>query len=315
MDNFQSHQGFSLTFKDSTLTLGLTFPLESYEGSFPKMDLDEQMLLAKKAERLGFASLFVRDAPLYEPNFGDVGALYDPWVFLSYVAAHTNRIALGTSSIVTTLRHPLHVAKSAASLDTISKQRLLVGVATGDRPIEFPVFKVDDHEKTALFRESIVVMKKVWKESFPQIQTERVDMLQGDVVPKPILSDIPILGTGYSGQTIEWLAKHTDGWLFYSQGVNEQRELVKKWREAAGGFKPFAQALAIDLSENPNEAPKPVKGGFRSGYKFLIDYLHAYQDAGVNHIMFGLKNSKRPAAEVIQELGEYVVPHFPTNIQ
>lgn len=315
MDNFKSHQGFAQTFRDNTLTLGLGFPLESYEGSFPKMDLEEQMLLAKKSESLGFASLFVRDSPLYDPKFGDVGALYDPWVFLSYVAAHTNRIALGTSSIVTTLRHPLHVAKSAASLDAISKQRLLVGVATGDRPIEFPVFKVDDHEKAALFRESIVVMKKVWKESFPQIQTERVEMLHGDVVPKPILSDIPILGTGYSGQTIEWLAKHTDGWFFYSQGVNEQRELVKKWREAAGVFKPFAQALAIDLSDNPNEAPKPIKGGFRSGYKFLIDYLHAYQDAGVNHVMFGLKNSKRPAAEVIQELGEYVVPHFSTNKQ
>ncbi len=88
---------------------------------------------------------------------------------------------------------------------------------------------------------------------------------------------------------------------------------MKKWRQAAGGFKPFAQALAIDLSENPNEAPKPIKGGFRSGYRFLIDYLHAYEDAGVNHVMFGLKNGTRPAAEVIQELGEYVLPHFPAN--
>ena len=119
------------------------------------MDLDEQMILAKKAENLGFASLFVRDSPLYDSNFGDVGALYDPWVFLAYVAAHTDRIALGTSSIVTTLRHPLHVAKSAASLDKISNQRLLLGVATGDRPIEFPAFKVDVNEKAALFRESI----------------------------------------------------------------------------------------------------------------------------------------------------------------
>lgn len=313
MDNFKLHHGFAQTFKDNRLTLGLAFPLESYEGSFPRMDLEEQMLLAKNAENLGFASLFVRDSPLFDPGFGDVGTLYDPWVFLAYVAAHTDRIALGTSSIVTTLRHPLHVAKSAASLDTISKQRLLVGVATGDRPIEFPVFKVDEHEKAALFRESIMVMKKVWKESFPQIQTERVDMLRGDVVPKPMLSDIPILGTGYSGQTIEWLAQNTDGWLFYSQGVNEQRELVKKWREAAGEFKPFAQALVIDLAENPNEAPKPIKGGFRSGYKFIIDYLAAYKDAGVNHVMFGLKSGKRPARDVIQELGEYVIPHYPTN--
>ena len=68
---------------------------------------------------------------------------------------------------MTTLRHPLHVAKSAASLDKISNQRFLLGVATGDRPIEFPAFKVDHNESAALFRESIAVMKKVWKRILP----------------------------------------------------------------------------------------------------------------------------------------------------
>lgn len=313
MNKFNTHKGFARTFSERQLTLGLTFPLESYRGSFPIFNLEEQMTLAKKAENLGFASLFVRDVPLYDADFGDVGASYDPWVFLAYVAAHTDRIALGTASIVTTLRHPLHVAKSAASLDEISRQRLLLGVATGDRPIEFPAFKTDPNESAALFRESIGVMKKVWKDSFPKMKTARVELEQGDVLPKPALFDIPVLGTGYSGQSIEWLAEHTDGWLFYSQGVNEQRELMNKWRQATNEFKPFAQALAIDLSGNPNEAPKPIQGGFRSGYRFLIDYLHAYQDVGVNHVMFGLKHGTRPAEEVIQELGEYVVPHFPIN--
>ncbi|MDN7245593.1 LLM class oxidoreductase [Planococcus shenhongbingii] len=314
MDKFQSHKGFARTFADRCLTLGLIFPLESYTGSFPVFNLEEQMLLAKKAENLGFASLFVRDAPLYDANFGDVGAFYDPWIFLAYVSAHTDRIALGTASIVTTLRHPLHVAKSAASLDKISKERFLLGAATGDRPIEFPAFQVDPAESAALFRESVEVMKKVWKEPFPKIKTERVELEQGDIVPKPTLSDIPLLGTGYSGQTIEWLAKHTDGWLFYSQGVNDQRDLVNKWRAAAGEFKPFVQALAIDLSENPNEAPKPIQGGFRSGYRFLIDYLRAYEDAGVNHVIFGLKHGTRPAEDVMEELGEYVLPHFPAHL-
>ena len=217
------------------------------------MDIREQITLAKKVEALGFASLFVRDAPLYEPNFGDVGFLYDPLMFLTYVAAHTERIALGTASIVTPLRHPLHLAKSAASLDSLSHQRFLFGAATGDRPIEFPAFKVDSDNKEQLYKESITVMKKVWRESFPKIQTERVDMTAGDIVPKPTSGDIPIFGTGYSGQTIDWLAQHTDGWLFYAQGVNEQRELIKKWHEAAGGFKPFTQPVALDLSANPNE--------------------------------------------------------------
>lgn len=313
MEKFQSHNGFARAFADRHLTLGLLFPLESYTGSFPVFNLEEQMALAKKAENLGFASLFVRDAPLYDPKLGDVGALYDPWIFLAYVSAHTERIALGTASIVTTLRHPLHLAKSAASLDKISKERFLFGAATGDRPIEFPAFKVNSDENAALFRESVEVMKQIWGESFPKIKTQSVELEQGDVLPKPALSTIPVLGTGYSGQTIQWLAKHTDGWLFYPQGVNAQRELVNKWREATGEFKPFAQAIAIDLSENPNEAPKPIQGGVRSGYRFLIDYLRAYEEAGVNHVIFVLKNSKRPAEEVIDELGEYVLPHFPAN--
>ena len=59
--------------------------------------------------------------------------------------------------------------------------------------LNFRHLKWMHNEKAALFRESIAVMKKVWKESFPQIQTERVEMLQGDIVPKPVLSDIPVL--------------------------------------------------------------------------------------------------------------------------
>ena len=294
MEKFQSHHGFARTFKENSLTLGLYFPLEAYSGSFPKMDLSEQMALAKKAEALGFASLFVRDAPLYDPNFGDVGFLYDSLMFLTYAAAHTEKIALGTASIVTPLRHPLHLAKAAATLDSLSGQRFLFGAATGDRPIEFPAFKVDPNDKEALFRESIEVMRQVWRESFPQIQTEQVELTVGDIVPKPGQGDIPIFGTGYSGQTIEWLAEHTDGWLFYAQGVNEQRELIKKWHAAAGGFKPFTQPIALDLSANPNEAPKPITGGFRAGYKFIIDYLYAYQDAGVNHVLIGVEIWKTP---------------------
>src|SRR5699024_10969666 len=148
----------------------------------------------------------------------------------------TANIALGTSSIVTTLRHPLHTAKSAATLDNISRTRFLFGAATGARPIESPAFKVDRDERAALFRESITVMKKIWKEQFPKIQTESVDLTQADVVPKPVLSNSPVFGTGYGGQSIEWLAQNTDGWLFYPQDVQGQGKLIKKWQEKAGKF-------------------------------------------------------------------------------
>ena len=50
------------------------FPLESSTENDIKMDLEAQMLLAKKADHLGFASLFVRDSPLYDPNLGNGSA-------------------------------------------------------------------------------------------------------------------------------------------------------------------------------------------------------------------------------------------------
>lgn len=313
MAQFQEHKGFKRMFKEDKLTLGLGFPLEAYKGSFPRMNLEEQMMLAKQAENYGFAALTVRDAPLYDPNFGDVGGLYDPFMFLTYAAAHTKSIALTTGSIVTTLRHPFHTAKSAATLDSISGRRFVMGAATGDRQIEFPAFKVGRENKGELFRESIAVMKQLWQEEFPVIQTERTNLTEGDVVPKPEMGTIPLFGTGYSSQTIEWLAENTDGWMFYPQELKKQKALINKWRGLTEEFKPFTQPLMIDLSERANEAPKMLETGFRAGRNFIIDYLNAYQEAGVNHMTVALKGSSRPAAEVIQELGEFVVPKFPVN--
>ncbi|ASA21641.1 LLM class oxidoreductase [Paenibacillus donghaensis] len=310
MEKFRSHNGFARSFKENKLTIGLQIPIENY-SEMPKMDLEEQMRLAKKAEEMEFASLWVRDSPLRDPSFGDAGLIYDPWIFLGYLTAHTQRIALGTSSIVTTYRHPLHLAKSAASMDKMSQERFLFGVATGDRPIEFPAFKVNREERAALFRETIDVVKKVWREPFPKIQTIRVDMNYGDIIPKPTLSDIPVFGTGFSGQSIEWLARNTDGWLFYPQIPDRQRELIKQWRLTAGEFKPFIQPFGIVLSEDPNEVPLALSpSGFKTGYKFLIEYFYSLQEAGINHVPLALKFGYRPVEEVIQEIGEFVVPHF-----
>lgn len=315
MSELYRHNGFARTFKENELTLGISFPLETHTNDPGAMNLEEQMMLAKQAEDVGFASLFVRDSPLYDPNFGDQGVLYDPFLLLTFVSAHTKKIALGTGSVVTTLRHPLHLAKSAATLDDLSKQRLLFGVATGDRPIEFPAFKVNRNERDELFRESIWVMRKVWRESFPKVQSKRVGLVEGDVIPKPLTTDIPILATGYSGQSLEWLAENTDGWMFYAQEAYRQQELIKRWRTATGKFKPFSQPLVVNLSENPMASPYPIpiKVGFTSGHKFLIDYLYALQNIGVNHVILVLQYGNRPMAEVLQELGEYVVPHFPAR--
>ncbi|RAK18597.1 luciferase-type oxidoreductase [Anoxybacillus vitaminiphilus] len=311
MEKFKNHKGYSRMYQENKLTLGLFFPIESYMGDVPEMNIEKQMKLAKRAEELNFASLFVRDVPLRDPNFGDVGQMYDPFTYLGFVAAHTEKIALGTGSIILTLRHPLHVAKAAASVDRLSGERLILGVATGDRPIEFPAFAVNPEDRSELFRESVAVMRKAWNEHFPVIDSARVHMTNGDLLPKPKLADIPLMVTGHSGQSPEWIAEHSDGWIYYPRGLKFQKALIDHWRSLTEEFKPFTQSLYIDLTEDPNHVPIPIHLGFRTGRNFVIEFLAALQDAGVNHVIINLKYGQRPVEEVIEELGEFVLPHFP----
>ncbi|MFJ5770092.1 LLM class oxidoreductase [Psychrobacillus sp. NPDC093180] len=312
MNKFEKHKGYIRTFQENKLTLGLAVPLEAYQGNVPEMDLEQQIKLAKLAEDADFASLMVRDIPLNDPSFGDVGQMYDPWIYLSHIAAHTKKIALGTASVITSFQHPLNLAQSAASLDKISGERLLFGLATGDRPIEFDAYNVEREKRAAYYREAFYVMKEVWAKSFPTIQTSRVSLTGGtDLLPKPVLGDIPVFVTGFSGQSMEWIAENSDGLFGYPRNPAQQDRLIKEYRSSADGFKPFAQSLHIDLSEDPNEGPRPIHLGFRSGHKFLIEFLKALQEAGVNHVYLNNKYSHRPAEEVIQELAQEVVPHFP----
>ena len=312
MNAFKKHIGYQRTFQENKLTLGMIFPLEGYEGNIPKMDIAEQIKLAQLAEESNFASLFVRDVPLNDPMFGDAGQMYDPWVFLSFVAAHTNKIALGTASAITSFQNPLNLAKSAASMDKISEDRLLLGLATGDRPIEFKAFGVNRERRSEFYREAIQVMKEVWGKPYPIIHSDRVRLNgETDILPKPTSGDIPTLITGFSGQSLEWIAKNGDGWMSYPRNPQEQGRMISDWRSLTDRFKPFTQSLYIDLLEDPDAKPVPIHLGFRSGSKFLVEFLKQLEAVGVNHVLLTLKFAQRPIEDVIQELGEYVIPHFP----
>lgn len=310
-------KGFQSVFAENHLTLGVCFPIEAYTGSIPTMQ--GQVDLARRVEELGFASLWFRDVPLHDLSFGDVGQIFDPWVYLGYIAAQTKTIALATGSIIFPLRHPLHIAKAAASVDQLSGGRLVLGIASGDRPVEFPAFGVEFKNRDQSFRETLNYFRQVLAEAFPTVNSP-LGCLQGaDLIPKPFADRIPILVTGNSRQTLSWIAENSDGWLSYPRHPLHQAQVVAEWRRlteqyAPGVFKPFAQSLYIDLTEEPNVPPTPIHLGYRLGRYRLIEHLQALQEIGVNHVGLNLKYSKRPAAEVIEEVGSEVLQHFPANV-
>jgi len=310
---YLQHRGFRHTFNAGRMSLGLFFPIEAFQGDTPAML--GQVELAKRAEALGFSALWFRDVPLRDPSFGDVGQVFDPWAYLGFMAAHTSRIALGTASIALPLRHPLHTAKAAASVDQLSNGRLLLGIASGDRPVEFPAFGVDPDRRGEVFRENLEVMRQAQRTSFEPLQWSGGRLANADLIPKPTTTEIPFFVTGNSRQSVEWIARESCGWMTYPRSPQAQRQVAQRWRQAVSeqageAYKPFLQSLYIDLDAHPAAPPSPIHLGFRLGRGPLLALLEALEAIGVDHVILNLKYGRRPAAEVVEELGAYIVPRF-----
>jgi luciferase-type oxidoreductase len=304
---------FNNVFRYNHLSLGIMLPIESYTGAIPS--LNNHIKMAKMAEDVGFSSLWLRDVPLLDPAFGDGGQLFDPWTYLGFLAASTNTIALGTSSIVCPLRHPIHIAKAAFSLDILSNQRFIMGVASGDRPIEYPAFAKDLGSRYDVFRTGFEYFNSL--SSHYPFYSGQLGTISGnvDLLPKPLSSKIPKLVTGYSGQTIEWIATHSDGWLYYPRSLSYQESMVKAWHDSLQNIespyiKPFAQSLYIDLVADEDYKPQPIHLGYKLGVNWLMELLIRLQELHVNHVIINLKYGQRQAEQVLEELGRRILPQF-----
>lgn len=284
------------------LTVGVGFPLTDSRESQPSVE--RELDLAAHAESVGFDALWARDVPLYWPKFGDSGQTFDTWPWLAAVAGRTDEVVLGTSSVVLPLRHPVHVAKSAATVDQLSDGRLVAGIATGDRDPEFDAFGIDADRRGKLFRESVRWLRTLWTEEFPDLDGPW-GTLDGtlDLVPKPAGS-IPLLPTGHARQDPAWIGDHGDGWLFYHLPEETLRSFLEDWR-AVGGKKPFAMALAVELADDHTADPEPIHQGYRAGIEWLREYVDKLDQIGVDHLLLGLRSDE--PRQALSALGERVL--------
>ncbi|MEM0950435.1 MAG: LLM class oxidoreductase [Pseudomonadota bacterium] len=304
---------YNRVFQPGRLSLGLVAPLEAYAvGAEPTMK--GHLEAAQLAESTGFSALWLRDVPFNVPSFGDAGQIYDPFVYLGALATATDRIALGTASIILPLRHPAHVAKAAATADVLSGGRLLLGVASGDRPEEYPATAQSFPDRGARFRDSIDYIRAVGA-PYPRHQSAHGDLSgQIDLLPKPAGSRLPLLITGGSQQSPDWVAQNGDGWMTYPRDAASQGRVIADYRArlAAAGQpdKPVMQSLYVDLVDDADAAPRPIHLGFRSGTSFLRRYLREVETLGVNHIALNLRFNSAAIDKTLNRLADELLPDF-----
>ena len=307
------NRGYNSVFRPNRLSLGLVVPIETYtKGPVPTMTRHIERI--QLAEELGFSAVWLRDVPFNVPSFGDAGQTYDPFVYLGLLAGQTKRIALGVASIILPLRHPAHVAKAAATADVLSGGRLILGVASGDRPEEYPALNLSFQERGAAFRESFDYIRQMG-ESSPAFENTFGSLNSGiDMLPKPTSGQLPLLITGGSQQDPEWIARNGDGWMTYPRNTGVQERIIRDWRarvEAVGSFaKPMMQPLYVDLTEDPDTQPQPIHLGFRLGVNPLRDYLKLLEQIGMNHVALNLRFNQADIETTLKYLADEILPDF-----
>ncbi|WP_158893091.1 TIGR03619 family F420-dependent LLM class oxidoreductase [Amycolatopsis anabasis] len=221
----------------------------------PAMDPRFLVRLAARAEELGYHTAWLPDHLLPPGEFGEVfGGVYEPLTTLSYVAARTSAIHLGTSVLVLPLRNPFAVAKQAATLDRLSGERLTLGVGIGWERTEFANVGADFRTRAARTDEAISLLRHLFHGE-GGFRGEYYSYETGFFEPKP-RRRLPIMVGGNSDAALRRAATLADEWqgveltpAEFAQKVTRIRELSTRdirvgtriaWN---GGETEFAQAV------------------------------------------------------------------------
>jgi luciferase-type oxidoreductase len=297
-------------------SIGIELPLDNdwspsgdakrqHDGRHPGVpDLAIHAELAELADALGFRALWVRDVPLYDPSFGDAAQVFEVFSYLGFLAGVTRNILLGTAAVVLPLREPLLTLKSAATIHALSGGRLLLGVASGDRPVEYPLFGRDFDSRGANFRSQITLLRDGARGHLPP----GVEVLPAPGTP------IPLLVAGLAQQTPEWIGANMDGCLAYPDSPADHQRRGAAWRAVAGN-KPYVTFIHLDLADDPHEPLQRHRFGARAGRIALIEELAAMRDAGAQHIGLHFRRNRRPLDETLAEIAMEVLPYFHSHTQ
>jgi probable F420-dependent oxidoreductase len=250
---------------NSRIDLGIAIP-----QMFPGRPVDPGFIRRhlERAERLGFHSAWV-----IENILGGIPSL-EPVELLTWAAAVTERMRLGAAVLLTALRSPAHLAKSLATLDHLSRGRLVVGVGLGGNPAIYPAFGLSAERRAARFAEGIRLIKQLWTESPTRFPGEfyRVDKVSME--PKPLQKPHPPVWFGaHHPDALRRAVELGDGFMgagsastaTFAEEVKILRGLLRQAGRDPDSF-PVGKRVYIAIDDDRQRAAKRLAEWFGAFY-------------------------------------------------
>ena len=212
--------------------------------------------LAREAEGRGFHSLYIPEhthiptsrrtpAPTGDEVLGEeyLRSL-DPYVALGAAAAVTERIRLGTGIALVAQHDPIILAKELATLDLLSRGRLVLGIGYGWNREEMENHGIDVKRRRALVREQVLAMQALWSHDVAEFHGEFVNFEPSWQWPKPVQKPRPpiLIGGGAGPTLFAHVAEYADGWIPIGgaglrAAIPELRRTLEEWGRDPGGLR------------------------------------------------------------------------------
>jgi probable F420-dependent oxidoreductase len=227
---------------------------------------------ALRAEELGLSDVWVSEHIIVpRAAFPRSPLFYDPVLSLTWAAAVTRRVRLGTSVLVLPMRHPLPLAKELATLQNFSEGRLILGAGVGWLEAEFAALGAPFHERGRRLDEGLAMMRAVWSEDPVTFRARYIPAEISEMTMRPFpVKPIPIWFGARSEAAYKRTVKTGDGW--------HGSQLTP--REAA----PVIARLRRDRPEPEFTISMRVHWNGRDQGE-LRDRIAGYAEVGVQHVM------------------------------
>lgn len=251
--------------------------------------------IAVNAERLGFSTVWAPEHVVLLENFasrypysGDgkipiptTTPLLDPFIALTWAAAHTSRIRLATGICIVPERNPLVLAKVVASLDYLSGGRFALGIGIGWLEEEFKAIGVPWERRTHRTREYVEAMRTLWGDDSGSYSGEFVRFENARSFPKPVQGrGLPVLVGGQTDAALKRAAAYGDGWCGFNLTPDETARKIARIRELMKAAGRGADKFEFSMAPPANAAPGELK---------------RYRDAGVDELYLSPVLQKPPA--------------------
>jgi probable F420-dependent oxidoreductase len=221
-----------------------------------------------RAEAAGFHSAWV-----VEQVLGAIPSL-EAIELLTYAAAVTQRMRLGSAVLLTALRSPIHTAKSLATLDHLSAGRLTVGVGLGANPQLYPAYGLAPERRAARFAEGLRLMKRLWTEPRVTFEGEFFAVRDARMEPKPVQRPHPPLWFGaHHPNALRRTVELGDGFMGagslstakFADEVKLLRQLLAEGGRDPAAF-PIGKRVYIAVDRDRARAAERLAGWFGAFY-------------------------------------------------